>query len=89
MFLKRLFYASASILMLALAFRLGAGSATAQAPGNPVVAAGVGSWSGPYTVFVATANGDIYAGTNPGAWFSGSTPGTQTTFGQLKATYRK
>ncbi len=36
--LKRLFYASASIFLFALAYHLGARSATAQAPGNPVVA---------------------------------------------------
>lgn len=39
MFLKKLFYASATILMLALAFHLGANTATAQAPSNPLVAA--------------------------------------------------
>src|SRR5205809_142055 len=42
--LKRFFYASAAVLMLALAYHLGAGTATAQAPGNPVV--GISQYGG-------------------------------------------
>jgi hypothetical protein len=88
--LKKLFYASASILMLAIAYHLGANTAAAQTPGNPVVAA-QGS-------FVYAANGDAYL-VNPGLpvttftlvgnVFGGPTPAAHATWGQLKATYRK
>ena len=90
--LKKLFYASASILMLALAYHLGATTATAQAPGNPIV-----GFAG---ALACTANGDVYgiAGVDPtyGHWnrvgnifAGGPTPAAQPTFGQLKAQYRK
>lgn len=36
MFAKKLFYASAALFLLAAAYHLGATSAAAQAPGNPV-----------------------------------------------------
>jgi hypothetical protein len=90
--LKRFFYASASVLMLALAYHLGANSAAAQAPGNPVVAAFGQSLA------VVTANGDVYASdsnTYPGPWhrvanvFGSPTPAAQATWGQVKAGYRK
>lgn len=58
MFFKKLFYASAAVLMLALAYHLGASTATAQAPSNPVVAAFLGASTTPNTV--VTANGDVY-----------------------------
>lgn len=94
MFLKRILYASASILMLALAYHLGAVTATAQTPGNPIVAGGLGP-SAPYQVWVVTANGDVYGvGSNLAGWthvsnvFGGSTPTQQPTWGQLKAGYR-
>jgi hypothetical protein len=94
MFLKRVFYASASILMLAIAYHLGASTATAQAPGNPVV--------GMAGSDVVTANGDVYVISGiPGGtatyshWvlagnvFGGSpTPATTQSFGALKAKYR-
>ncbi len=88
--LKRLFYASASVLMLALAYHLGATSATAQAPGNPVVAGdGLG--------IAFTANGDVYRNTiaDYSAWervgnvFSGPTPAQQPSWGEMKARYRR
>ena len=81
---------SLGILALALAYHLGARSATAQAPGNPVVAV----WNGPAVV---TANGDVYyntASTFTGPWtyqgnvFTGATPAQQGSFGGLKARYR-
>jgi hypothetical protein len=91
--MRRLFYLSASILMLALAFHFGYATAKAQAPSNPVVAAGgigLGGW-------VITANGDIYQGTGAGSaetWthfsnvFSGGpTPALKESWGQLKARY--
>ena len=90
MFLKRLFYASASILMLALAYHLGAGTATAQAPSNSVVATGDG--------YVFTANGDVYQGGGAGShstwtrisnvFTGGPTPTATESFGALKAKYR-
>jgi hypothetical protein len=90
--LKKLFYASASILMLAIAYHLGANTAAAQAPGNPLVGITYGSSA----VFAAAANGDVYVFSGPGpGWirypnvFSGSTPAAQPSWGQLKAQYRK
>jgi hypothetical protein len=87
---KRLFYLSASILMLSIAFHLGYTTAKAQAPGNPVVAS-VGA-TGP----VFTANGDVYVSNLDyrGPWvhagnvFSGGpTPALQESWGQLKSRY--
>jgi hypothetical protein len=88
--LKKLFYASASILMLAIAYHLGANTAAAQAPGNPLVGLAYGSSA----AFAGAANGDVYVwdGTR---WnrlpnvFSGSTPAAQPSWGQLKSDYRK
>ena len=49
--LKRLLYISASIFILAAAYHLGASTATAEAPGNPIVAAASGTvWSCPDSV---------------------------------------
>jgi hypothetical protein len=90
--LKKLFYASASILMLAIAYHLGAATAAAQAPGNPVVA--VGATGG----VVYAANGDAYLQmggpgnttfTLLGNVFSGPTPAAHATWGQLKTNYHK
>ena len=88
--LKRFFYASAAILMLAIAFHVGASTATAQAPSNPVVAA-------PDQFHAFASNGDEYvdgAG-NGRSWvlvgnvFTGTpTPALHESFGQLKARYR-
>jgi hypothetical protein len=96
MFAKRFFYCSAAILCLALAYHFGATSATAQAPGNPVVA-----FIGPgpvYTAAAITANGDVYA-TGISAldhdWTfranifgGGPIPVQQESFGSVKARYR-
>ncbi len=91
MFAKKMFYVSASLFMLALAYHLGASTATAQAPSNSVVA--IGPDNGVYT-----ANGDIYYGGGGagGHWartgnvFTNAQPtATQTqSFGALKAKYR-
>jgi hypothetical protein len=80
--------------MLALAFYLGASTATAQAPGNSVVAMNdAGN-------LVITANGDMYLGTNPSgpiptSWTrmvnvfaGGPTPAATESWGALKAKYR-
>lgn len=88
---KRFFYVCAGIFLLALSYHLGARSAGAQAPGNPVVAT-----FGPNSA-VVTANGDIYVGNS--SWVnwnrvsnvftnSSPTPTHPTTFGALKAKYR-
>ena len=92
--LKKLFYASGSILMLALAYHFGATSATAQAPGNPVVGL---SMPGSGTIAVVTADGTVYG--NAGSYntpfavvghvFGGPTPAAQPTWGQLKTQYRR
>jgi|KBSSwiStaDraftv2_1062776.scaffolds.fasta_scaffold2800940_1 hypothetical protein len=91
--MKRFFYLCAALLCLSLAFHFGYTTAKAQAPGNPVVAAGgisLGAW-------VVTANGDIYQGTGAGSaetWthfsnvFSGGpTPALHESWGQLKSRY--
>ena len=51
---RSFFFVCLGILALALAYHFGATTATAQAPGNPVVAAFA------TTSAVVTANGDIY-----------------------------
>ena len=98
--LRRFFYASASLFLLALAYQLGASTATAQAPSNPVVGFQVdGNWT-----YVMTSTGDVYArGTDTGApyngtyvtpihyagnFWAGATPARTESFGALKAKYR-
>jgi hypothetical protein len=90
--MKRLFYLSASILMLSLAFHFGYATARAQAPSNPVVT-GIELGS----PIVITANGDVYQGNGANSaqtwthvsnvFTSGPTPALQESWGQLKARY--
>jgi hypothetical protein len=94
--LKKLFYASASILMLAIAYHLGATTAAAQAPGNPIVGAAYSTSSYNGGVFAFAANGDVYLLPSGGnTWvhtlnlFTNQTPTAQPSWGQLKAQYRK
>ncbi len=91
MFFKKLFYASAAVLMLALAYHLGASTATAQAPSNPVVAMEASGAQ------VMTANGDLYTSPDPvhgmsytlvNNVFSGATPARQSSWGALKVQSR-
>jgi|KBSSwiStaDraftv2_1062776.scaffolds.fasta_scaffold996680_2 hypothetical protein len=94
--MKRLFYASAAILMLSLAFHFGYATARAQAPGNPVVSlifvgSGVATPAGFYAM---TADGTMYqsnSGTANWVVFShisgGPTPALQESWGQLKSRY--
>ena len=91
---RKFFYVCAGLFLLALSYHLGAGTATAQAPGNPVV--GITSL-GVSTYVVVTANGDLYGTDNGpgGPWthkanvFSGGpTPAQHESWGQLKAHYR-
>jgi hypothetical protein len=87
---RAFFFVCAGIFLLALAYHLGARSAGAQAPGNPLV-----SGDG-YAIY--TANGDAYVRTNSSAPFTFAyagnvftgppTPATQQTWGQLKSRYR-
>jgi len=88
---KASFYCCAGVFLLALAYHFGAVTATAQAPGNPVVSITPqgGVW------MAATANGDIYVtGEYQAGWqrqpniFGGPTPATQPTWGQIKSHYR-
>jgi hypothetical protein len=90
--MKRLFYASAAILMLSLAFHSGYSTARAQAPGNPVV--GIAASTSGFVA--ATANGDTYSYGNggPAVWHplgnvfgSGPTPAMQESWGQLNSRY--
>jgi len=87
---KKFFYVCGGLLMLALAYQLGATTATAQAPGNPIVAA---SGTNSFVVAIA-ANGDAYISQGGGNWghwgnvFGSPVPATQETWGQVKARYR-
>ena len=93
--LKKLFYASASILMLAIAYHLGANSAAAQQGSTLSGFTAIN----PY-LFVMTPNGDVYdrqiSGENmyptlhyTGNFWSGPTPAAGQTWGQLKSQYHK
>jgi hypothetical protein len=95
--LKKLFYASASILMLAFAYHLGASTATAQAPSNSPVAmvSGVGGTTMGANGAIVTANGDVYATLNYADWFrigniftGPPTSAPTQSWGALKAKYR-
>ena len=94
---RRFFYVAAAVLILALAYHLGAGTTVAQAPENPVVAQVTGINGAP--IGVVTANGDIYLSTSgslagPFALtsnvFNGGSPTsvTQQSWGQVKTRYR-
>jgi len=90
---RKFFYVCAGMLMLALSYHLGASTAIAQAPANPVVAAFGNSGA------VVTANGDVYVGGGGSAngwtnWvlasnvFSGGpVPAQRETWGQLKSRF--
>jgi len=89
---KKFFYVCGGVLMLALAFHFGAMTATAQAPGNPVV----GITSGSSGLFAVTANGDSYARGAGGPWFflgnvftGAPVEVSQPSWGQVKSRYRE
>jgi hypothetical protein len=88
---RKFFYVCVGLFLLALSYHLGASTATAQAPGNPVVATfGI-------DIAVVTANGDVYYNVNnnpvtpqwarSGNVFGGPTPTSQESWGQLKSRY--
>ena len=88
---RAFFFVCAGIFLLALAYHFGATTATAQAPGNPIVAAGSLN-------FVFTANGDCYYSSDPryspwsvvsNVFGSSPTPAQSISVGQLKAKYAK
>ena len=91
---RAFFFVCLGILALVLAYHFGATTATAQAPGNPVV--GVASDPNGFTVAV-TSNGDVYRGANNNGggpysllgniFGSGPTPAQSISIGQLKAKY--
>jgi hypothetical protein len=90
---RKFFYICAGMLMLALSYHLGASTAVAQAPSNPVVAMSSGVQA------VVTANGDVYLGGGGGGsgWTNwalvsnvfgaGPTPALHESWGQVKARY--
>ena len=92
---RSFFYVCAGLLCLALAYHLGARSATAQVgSSNPVVAAFLNNGDSRQQ-WAYTANGDVYYTGDAGrTWirlgnvFSAPTPATQETWGGVKARYR-
>lgn len=92
-------HVSLGILALALAYHLGARSATAQV-GSPVAGLTVASVGCGAAVFVLTPNGDLYsrgytcngmtgsAPTYAGNFWGVPTPAVQSSFGSLKVRYR-
>lgn len=91
---KKFFYVCGGLLMLALAYHLGATTATAQAPGNPVVSAYFSNQN--LANYAVTSNGDVYVSTNSGQSYSriggvfGGAPvmTQEQSWGQVKARYR-
>ena len=90
---KRFFYVCAGLFLLALSYHLGAGSAVAQAPANPIV--GMASPTNG-SVTVVTADGTVYGNLGSyntpfsivGQVFGGAVSTTPRTIGSLKARYR-
>ena len=95
--MKAFFYLCAGIFLLALSYHLGASTARAQGPGNPIV--GIAGFSGAW--MIVTENGDAYlsnATAPPGTecvWARGCNifggppiPVRTETFGGIKARYR-
>ena len=98
--MKRFFYASAAVLMLAIAYHFGAGSAKAQVGGS--ITGLTFSSVNRIGLYVATPSGDIFfrALDNTGVgflepavlvgnfWSGAPTPAQQQSWGQLKTRYR-
>lgn len=90
---KRFFYVSVGILCLALACHFGADAARAQG-GSGLVALIQGQLNSRFVLFAMTSDGTVYESDFNGAsWsrvgnvFTGPTPATQASWGQLKARY--
>ncbi len=95
---RAFFLVCAGIFLLALAYHLGARSAGAQAPGNPVVGVTAIPAGASWELVAVTANGDAYRNTSAngflawtpiaGVFGGGPTPATsRPSWGQVKARY--
>ena len=93
---RKFFYVCAGMFLLALSYHLGASTATAQGPGNPVVGF-IAYGNAGLAAAAITANGDVYASNIGGldhGWVfkqnifnGGATPSLHESWGQLKARY--
>ena len=83
-------YVCAGLFLPAIAYHLEASTATAQAPGNPVVGIAISDYACP---FVVTANGDTYISTNGHSCvklnnvIGAPTPAQQESWGQVKGPF--
>lgn len=88
--LKRFFLASASVLMLALAYHLGASTATASLTSS--VAAMIPYSAGSADMAAITVSGEVYVHDGMGWHFqssiNGPVPAEATTWGGLKSRFR-
>jgi hypothetical protein len=93
---RKFFLVAAGMFLLALSYHFGASTATAQAPGNPIVAAtSANNGAGYFLPLVLTANGDVYRSTDAGSTWSlvgnvaggAPTPALHESWGQVKARY--
>ena len=92
---RKFFFVCAGLFLLALSYHFGAGTATAQAPGNPVVSIATINNSGSFYYTAVTANGDVYTTGQQGvtSWslaanvFSGGPTPALHESGQLKSHY--
>jgi len=92
---RKFFLVCAGMFLLALSYHLGAGTATAQAPSNSIVAV-IGTPG--FETCAFTANGDVFSSDNPRnteTWrlvnniFAGApVPTMHESWGQVKARYR-
>ena len=93
MFTKRLFYASAAILCLALSYHFGARNVGAQGAAFPIV--GLGNSVSGFNITAVNSNGDFYGSYDGITWVrlgningGGATPAQRESFGSVKARYR-
>ena len=91
---KAFYFVCAGVFLLALSYHLGAQSAGAQAPGNPVVGI-VEDGLNPGGLYAITAGGNCCQTGNGGnTWslrgnvFGGPVPAQSQSFGALKSRYR-
>ena len=93
MFFKKLFYASAALLMLAIAYHLGASTATAQSTGTFVAMTGWKSnLSSQTDLWALASDGSVYRSGTGTEWILmssvGGVPTIQTSWGALKVQSR-
>lgn len=91
---RKFFYVCAGMLMLALSYHFGAGTAVAQPPSNPVVGVATNSAG---SFLAMTAGGDAFFTPDFGqTWYrygncfagTGPTPALHESWGQVKDRYR-